>query len=332
MRDDRLEGHEPLADRDEPVEALGHLHARESLLARLRVDREHAEREREPGDVRERLARARRRAASGPGRSRARSSASSLPQLLVGAVLDLRDLDPRRRERRAQLAPPEARLARGQLARRARGSRRAPGSRSSPSTERTPRPASSSSSRPATRTMKNSSRCWAKIAANLTRSRSGSDVVLGDLEDARVVLEPRELAVEEPRRRGSVRSPRPDGTRAARSVSNRLRRVERRVHDAARAVGGPSASTSERLEVGDQLLRLRHQHARLESAARDPALDGLDERAVLRADGVVEREVVRKPLLVDVGADEVVEEPVRPLRARAGRSGRSRGSAGRASR
>ena len=43
-----------------------------------------------------------------------------------------------------------------------------------PSTERTPRPASSSSSRPATRTMKNSSRCWAKIAANLTRSRSGS--------------------------------------------------------------------------------------------------------------------------------------------------------------
>ena len=65
--------------------------------------------------------------------------------------------------------------------------------------------------------------------------------------------------------------------------------------------------------MGDQLLRLGHQDAGLESAARDPALDGLDERAVLRTDGVVEREVVGEPLLVDAGADEVVEEAVRPL-------------------
>ena len=55
VRDDRLERHELLADGDEPVEALGHLHPCEALLRRVRVDREHAQREREPGDVRERL-------------------------------------------------------------------------------------------------------------------------------------------------------------------------------------------------------------------------------------------------------------------------------------
>ena len=65
----------------------------------------------------------------------------------------------------------------------------------------------------------------------------------------------------------------------------------------------------------DQLLRLGHQHARLEAAARDPALNRLDEAPVLRADRLVEREVVGEPLLVDAGADEVVEEPVRLLRA-----------------
>ena len=48
----------------------------------------------------------------------------------------------------------------------------APGA--SPSTERIGISDSSSSSRPATRIMKNSSMNWAKIAANFTRSRSGS--------------------------------------------------------------------------------------------------------------------------------------------------------------
>ena len=38
-----LERDEPLARLDEAVEALRHLDAREALLARLRVDGEHAE-------------------------------------------------------------------------------------------------------------------------------------------------------------------------------------------------------------------------------------------------------------------------------------------------
>ena len=48
---------------------------------------------------------------------------------------------------------------------------------------------------------------------------------------------------------------------------------------------------------------------------RDPALDSLHERLVLRADLLVEREVTGEPFLVDAGADEVVEEPVGPVRA-----------------
>ena len=63
VRDHGLERHELLAGRDEAVEALRHLDAREALLVGLGVERDDAEREREPGDVRERLARARRRAA-----------------------------------------------------------------------------------------------------------------------------------------------------------------------------------------------------------------------------------------------------------------------------
>src|SRR4029079_17502391 len=49
---DRLEGNEALAGGHEPVEDLGDLDAGEPLLAGLRFDRDHAQRERKPRDVR----------------------------------------------------------------------------------------------------------------------------------------------------------------------------------------------------------------------------------------------------------------------------------------
>ena len=99
--------------------------------------------------------------------------------------------------------------------------------------------------------------------------------------------------------RGSCVQPVTDGSRAA----------------ALCGLWSPERLDDERLEVRDQLLRLGHQEPRLEAAARDPALNRLDEAPVLRADRLVEREVVGEPLLVDAGADEVVEE----LDARSGR-------------
>ena len=41
--DHSFEGYEPLAGRDEAPEALRHLHAREALLVRVGIDRDHAE-------------------------------------------------------------------------------------------------------------------------------------------------------------------------------------------------------------------------------------------------------------------------------------------------
>ena len=98
-----------LADADEAGQELGHLDAGESLLARLRVPDEHAERQRQRRDVRERL--------TGPDRER-RQNGIDLPveerrelvELLLGAVRDPADQDPFLLERGAQLALPEARL------------------------------------------------------------------------------------------------------------------------------------------------------------------------------------------------------------------------------
>ncbi len=84
MPDHILERHQQaaLADRDEPVEALRHLDAGEPLLARLRVADEQAEAQREPGDVRERLA--------GPDRERRQDGEDvTQEQLLELAVLAL---------------------------------------------------------------------------------------------------------------------------------------------------------------------------------------------------------------------------------------------------
>ena len=51
--------------------------------------------------------------------------------------------------------------------------------------------------RPATRTMKNSSRLLVKMARNRARSSSGSVGVLGQLEHPLVEVQPGQLAVEE---------------------------------------------------------------------------------------------------------------------------------------
>ena len=154
-RDERA----PVADRHEAREhLLRHLHARERLLLGLRVAHEHGERERQVGDVRERPPE--------PDRQRREHGEDLAPEALVElrAVL-------RRRPRRSATMPdavlgergPQVAVEAGGLARaaargRARGSPRP----SRPACGR-PRaggrcPASTCSSRPATRTMKNSSR------------------------------------------------------------------------------------------------------------------------------------------------------------------------------
>src|SRR5205814_6020974 len=69
------------------------------------------------------------------------------------------------------------------------------------------------------------------------------------------------------------------------------------------------------LEVHDQLLRAGQEVAALDDARGHPALHALDELAVLATDLVVELEQLPRPLVVDTGPDEVVEEALRPVRA-----------------
>ena len=81
--------------------------------------------------------------------------------------------------------------------------------------------------------------------------------------------------------------------------------------------------------MADELLAASHEHATRECARRDAALDVLDELAILLADLVVEREELCDPLVVDLCAEEVVEEAVRPVGREPGRSGRWRDSVSR---
>ena len=176
VRDHVLERQQPaaVADREEARQPFGNLHAGESLLARLRVAGEHAEAEREARDVREGLARRRPRAASGPGRSRAGSvpraprarrdrgrpicaimipsSASAGPRVFFQSF-DWRAVSSSTRSRISVSA--------------SRGV--------SPSAERTASPDAAWPIRPATRTMKNSSRFDETKRHIFTRSRSGSE-------------------------------------------------------------------------------------------------------------------------------------------------------------
>ena len=79
MPDHALERQEEpaLADREEPRQQLGDLHAREALLAGVRVADEDAEAERQRRDVGKRLPRPDVPAESGWGRCRGRSAASA---------------------------------------------------------------------------------------------------------------------------------------------------------------------------------------------------------------------------------------------------------------
>ena len=82
--------------------------------------------------------------------------------------------------------------------------------------------------RPATRTMKNSSRLLAKMARNRTRSSSGTVGVLGQLEHPLVEPQPALLAVEEPVGRQPAAAPTPAAPRAPSVPPARARRWSRR--------------------------------------------------------------------------------------------------------
>ena len=108
------------------------------------------------------------------------------------------------------------------------------------------RPAAIRRLRPATRTMKNSSRLVAKIARNRARSSSGSVRVLGELEHPVVEVQPGQLAVEEPvggqvaaaARRTAAR--RRTARRAPRAGRSARPRASRRRASASEPVGGVS--------------------------------------------------------------------------------------------
>ena len=160
---------------DEARQRLGHLDAREALLARLGVAHDHAEAERQTGDVRERLA--------GPDRERrqhrvdlavAKPISSSRRSSAVGVVDRRRRGSPRPRAPGASSLAPELRLGRGQLEHARRAPRPAPAAACGRPGSAPGRPRRTWSSSPATRTMKNSSRLDEKIAQNLTRSSRGS--------------------------------------------------------------------------------------------------------------------------------------------------------------
>ena len=206
-----------------PQQLLRHLDPGEDLVVLLGIAEHHGERKREVGDVRERAAAADHER----GEDREHLALEQLCELL--AFLG-RCLVGGRCGSRARPAPGagRARAAAEPLALRrpARGSPSAAPSRTSRRRSASV-PASTWSWRLATRTMKNSSRFDSQIATNLTRSSSGTERILGELEDPVVEIEPGELAVEvEVRvlevREGSVLDRRP---RWARLELGRLRAV-----------------------------------------------------------------------------------------------------------
>ncbi len=65
--------------------------------------------------------------------------------------------------------------------------------------------------------------------------------------------------------------------------------------------------------MGDQLLAVAHEDAVLDGAGGDAPLHALDEHPILPPHLVVEGEEVVDPVLLDVGAEEVVEKAVRAV-------------------
>ena len=118
--------------------------------------------------------------------------------LLAVEVGPADQLDALVRQRRHDLVAEQARVPLHQLAATWSRSPRAPRAAAARTRRGRPRPAAIRRLRPATRTMKNSSRLLVKIARKRTRSSSGRLAVLGQLEHPLVEVQPGELAVEEP--------------------------------------------------------------------------------------------------------------------------------------
>ena len=164
-----------VADGHEPVEDRRHLHPGEVLLAGLRVAHQHREVEREPGDVGERVRRV--------DGQRRQHREDPLPEQLLAAASARRGSA---RPSAAARCPPWRARGRSRRGTAPRAAASAPtvvrqicsstsrGSR--PEAAGTATPAAMRRLRPATRTMKNSSRLVAKIARNRTRSSSGRSV------------------------------------------------------------------------------------------------------------------------------------------------------------
>ena len=192
-----------LADRDEARQLLGHLHAREALLARVGVARQHAEAQREPRDVRERLARpdAERRQHR---EDLALVEAVELGQLLALAVGHPADVDALRRERRSDDLPPEARqLARQPLDPRAdRGERLA---RRQPVVRAHREARGGLIHQPRDAHHEELVQVRGEDRAELDALEQRHALVRGQLQHALVEVEPRQLAVEQRRRSGSGR-------------------------------------------------------------------------------------------------------------------------------
>ncbi len=196
MRDHRLERHEALPGGDEPVEPFRHLDAGESLLGRVRVDGEHAQRERQPGDVREWLARADRERRQDRV-DVARVHRLEALQLLRRALLDRDDLDTLGGERRLQLALPELRLPSRQLrdacldARERLGGGEAVGGALGKSCRLLIEEAGDAHHEELVQVRR-------EDGAELDPLEQRLRLVPGEVEDARVELDPRQLAVEKP--------------------------------------------------------------------------------------------------------------------------------------
>ncbi len=197
--DDVLERDEPGALPSighEPRQQRRHLDPGEVLAAGRAVAHEHREVEREPGDVRERVRRVDRQR----GQHRVDPLAEEVVQLLALVGVELRpvqDLDALVGEVRLVTSANSA-ACRRRARRTGARSGRAARARSARTGSTRASPVASRRLRPATRTMKNSSRLPAKIARNRTRSSSGTSGSRGELEHPLVEVEPAGLAVEEP--------------------------------------------------------------------------------------------------------------------------------------
>ena len=201
---------------------LRHLHAREDLRAPV-TGRAPARRATARGwRCRGTAGRGRPPAASARGRSGAGSArrARSRSSVETSSSATIRMPCSASAGRRSSL---QAAAWRSQCSRHdPRGSRRVVCFGVRPSCRGVSMPASTWSCRPATRTMKNSSRLDAKIAENFSALEQRHAVVLGELEDALVEVEPGQLAVEVELGVRAGRRPR----LAGRSVDGRSRGVD----------------------------------------------------------------------------------------------------------